>query len=128
MCKFAQPSGFYEQIDYSKLSDLAGNGISVTDGYKNTMELRALGGTATTCAFELALNSTYKFENGKEEELAFRLPDAGDPAAVPRPSGTKDMESAMLSEVLKRNRYHLRIIKGNDILTRSPYLRDEDVV
>lgn len=119
---------FYVQIDYSKLSDLAGNGISVTDGYKNTMELRALGGTVATCAFEQALNSTYKFENGKEEELAFRLPDAGDPAAVPRPSGTKDMESAMLSEVLKRNRYHLRIIKENDILTRSPYLRDEDVV
>ena len=74
----------------------------MTDGYKNTMELRALGGTAATCAFEQALNSTHKFENGKEEELAFRLPDAGDPAAVPRPSGMKDMESAMLSEVLKR--------------------------
>lgn len=118
----------YVLIDYSKANNLGSLAQSASDGLANTRDLNTAGGSAATNALEEAFLNTKKFESGAETEPAFRLPDSGDPAAVPRPSGTNNVTSGLLGAVLKKNRYYLVETRNDDEIGYSAYIRPEDIV
>lgn len=119
----------YVYLDYSKLNNLS-VAESSTDGLSNTKALSALGGSATTSAFEEALKNTYKTEEGHEHENMFRLPGTDDSSAVPRPSGDNNVSSGILNYIMKKNRYYLRINTDTSIgsQTTAPYIKEQDIL
>lgn len=94
-------------LDYTKLNTIT-EASSATEGYKNTMALYALGGTATTSALETILLNVKKTETGKEHENTFGYHStAGDCGGLDLTEGSETVLSGILSYILKKNRYYL---------------------
>lgn len=94
-------------LDYTKLNTIT-EASSATEGYKNTMALYALGGTATTSALETILLNVKKTETGKENENTFGYHSTnGECGGLDLTEGSKTDLSGILSYILKKNRYYL---------------------
>lgn len=112
---------YYIYIDYTLLNTLE-DVDSPTDGYKNTINLNTIGGSASTLAFEQVLSVAQKTKEGSgntfrphgwnwqtmkvDESLREKTKD-GSIADIPMPEGSIDDLSGILTYVLKKNRYYL---------------------
>jgi hypothetical protein len=94
-------------LDYTKLNTIT-EASDPIEGYKNTMALYALGGTATTSALETILLNVKKTETGKENENTFGYHSTnGECGGLDLTEGSKTDLSGILSYILKKNRYYL---------------------
>ncbi len=121
----------YIEIDYEKLSNTFIDARSSSDGLSNTKNLFTVGGPAATMSFENALLNTMKFEQGKETEPAYRYPDnSSNDSEVPKPSGEINMNSGLLSNILKKNRYKYEeiIVSGTGNIQRRVSIDPNDIV
>ena len=117
----------YVEIDYSKLNYLSGVAQSADNGLTNTRELFSYGGHAISRAFEEAVTNLKRI--GHSSTPAFREWSATqEPSTVPKPveGNTIDMGQA-LTAVLKKNRYFLNNVTGDELTTQAPYIREEDI-
>jgi hypothetical protein len=94
-------------LDYTKLNTIT-EASDPIEGYKNTMALYALGGTATTSALETILLNVKKTETGKENENTFGYHSTnGECGGLDLTEGSETDLSGILSYILKKNRYYL---------------------
>ena len=99
----------YVYLDYTILNNLT-NINSTTDGFANTINLYDFAGSAASSQAEIALESAYKWEDGKTGEKAFRLSDGvnnNEPNDDTLTPGNDNDLTGILTYILKKNRHYL---------------------
>jgi len=115
-------------IDYTKLSNLSGQADSHEDGWSNTRQLYALGGTGAIGSFESTVANIYKTEVGHLNEKAFRLGDGtyGEP---PAPKGENKVLTPAAGACLLKNRWYLiKTVSDEGDVGYVPLIEEKDIV
>lgn len=119
---------YYVNIDYSEFNELNNNAQSTADGHTNTTQLFNFAGAAYSKAFETSIQNLQKAWTGnplmvKRENCSITLP-----STVPHSNETQSAEASALIDILKKNRYYLNNVTGEDeITTKAPLIKVEDI-
>jgi hypothetical protein len=100
----------YFVIQYDKISENISDIYDLTNGLSNTEKMSSFSSFNTICPFEIAVQNTYKIENGKTDEHMFRHPNKDEEPYEKVIDETG--KSGILSSVLKKNAYH--IVEGTE--------------
>lgn len=126
-------------LNYKVLNNIVQGEDKRTNGYANTETLYTSGGTASSLALELAIQTTVKTKGNDAGDLAFSKVTNGDsyssksvydasPATnIPYEKGTLDDLSGILSYILKKNRYCLQIIETENGYSQHAYFQIKDL-
>ena len=126
-------------LNYTVLNNIVQGEDKRTNGYANTETLYTSGGTASSLALELAIQTTVKTKGNDAGALAFSKVTNGDsyssksvydasPATnIPYEKGKLDDLSGILSYILKKNRYCLQIIETENGLSQHAYFQIKDL-
>lgn len=119
----------YVYLDYTLLNNL--NDIDDEyNGYANTINLFDFAGTAATSQAEIALDNVYKWEDGHQNEKAFRLSDGvnnnepGDNTLTP---GSDNDLTGILNYVLRKNKYYLYAANDGSFGSAVPVINKSDI-
>ena len=119
----------YVYLDYTLLNNLE-DVNSTTDGLTNTLNLYDFAGTAATSQVEIVLDNVYKWEDGHQDEKAFRLSDGvtnNEPNDdTLRPGEDGDL-SGILNYVLRKNKYNLYDINDGTFTSAVPVINRADI-
>lgn len=119
----------YVYLDYTLLNNLE-NVNSTTEGLTNTLNLFDFAGTAATSQVEIVLDNVYKWEDGHQDEKAFRLSDGvtnNEPNDdTLRPGEDGDL-SGILNYVLRKNKYNLYDINDGTFTSAVPVINRADI-
>ena len=119
----------YVYLDYTLLNNLEGVN-STTDGLTNTLNLFDFAGTAATSQVEIILDNVYKWEDGHQDEKAFRLSDGvtnNEPNDDTLRPGVDGDLSGILNYVLRKNKYNLYNMNDGTFTSAVPVINRADI-
>jgi hypothetical protein len=124
-------------LNYTTLNNISQDTDKATNGLKNTSVLLNSGGVASTMALETTIQTTVKTKGTDAGVLAFSKVEKGSSYAsktvyntsvtIPYEEGTLNDLSGILTYILKKNRYYLKIITTENGLTYAADFKSDDL-